>query len=142
MLTMVAMILAGTPFLRKSTLLRYSWPISSSCVALRSSMCQRKIHTTAGATHAVWFGKPETGMPMPVEQMRPVMKMRRLDLSPPGMFFPTCCAMGTRSTLAIVWLMNVEMTYGARQHARLYERKGERKGGITRTMHERRSTTG
>ena len=75
-----------------------------------------------GATHAVWFGKPETGMPMPVEQMRPVMKMRRLDLSPPGMLFPTCCAIGTSSTLAMVWLMNVEMTCDVRQHAKLYER--------------------
>ena len=32
--TKVAIILAGTPFLRKSTLERYSWPISSACVAL------------------------------------------------------------------------------------------------------------
>lgn len=37
------------------------------------------------------------------------MKMRRLDLSS-GMFFPTSFAIGTRRTLAIVWLMNVEMT--------------------------------
>ena len=30
-------------------------------------------------TYAVWLGKPETGMPIPVEQMSPVMKMRRFE---------------------------------------------------------------
>ena len=52
-------------------------------------------------------------MPIPVEQMRPVMKMRRFERSQPGMFAPTSFAIGTRSTLAIVWLMNVEMTWEA-----------------------------
>lgn len=46
---------------------------------------------------------------MPVEQMRPVMKMRRLDWSP-GRLDPTALAMGTRRTEAMVWEMKVEMT--------------------------------
>ena len=61
-------------------------------------------------TYAVWFGNPETGMPIPVEQIRPVRKTSRL-LWFPGRLRPSSFAMGTRSTLAMVWLMNVEMTF-------------------------------
>jgi len=38
------------------------------------------------------------------------MKMRRFAWLP-GRFSPTALAIGTRRTLAIVWLMNVETTY-------------------------------
>ena len=62
-------------------------------------------------THAVWFGKPETGMPMPVEHSRPVRKMSSRAWLP-SRFEPTSEAIGTSRTLAIVWLMNVETTYG------------------------------
>lgn len=41
------------------------------------------------------------------------MKMSRFAWLP-GRLLPTALAIGTRSTLAIVWLMNVETTY--RQH--------------------------
>ena len=58
-------------------------------------------------TNAVWLGKPETGMPIPAEQMRPVMKIRRF-LWSPGRVEPTSFAMGTSNKLAIVWLMKVE----------------------------------
>ena len=61
-------------------------------------------------TYAVWLGKPETGMPIPVEHMRPVMKMRRFAWLP-GRFDPTSWAIGTKRTLAMVWLMKVEITY-------------------------------
>lgn len=40
-------------------------------------------------------------MPMPVEQIRPVMKMSRFERSP-GMLAPTSFAIGTSSTLAMV----------------------------------------
>ena len=60
-------------------------------------------------THACWLGKPDTGMPIPVEQIRAVRKMRRVS-GVPGILLPTSFAIGTKSTLAIVWLMNVETT--------------------------------
>ncbi len=47
-------------------------------------------------------------MAIPAEQMRPVMKISRL-LCVPGREVPTSFAMGTSKTLAIVWLINVEM---------------------------------
>lgn len=50
-------------------------------------------------------------MPIPAEQMSPVMKTSRFAWSP-GRFDPTSFAIGTRSTLAMVWLMNVEITCG------------------------------
>jgi hypothetical protein len=56
------------------------------------------------------LGNPETGIPIPVEQASPVMKMRRFAWLP-GRLSPTALAMGTRRTLAIVWLMNVETIY-------------------------------
>ena len=49
-------------------------------------------------------------MPIPAEQIKPVTKMSKF-LWFPGRFVPTAFAMGTRSTLAIVWLINVEMIY-------------------------------
>ena len=61
------------------------------------------------STYAVWFGKPDTGMPIPVEQIKAVRNIIVLT-GAPGIFSATCFAIGTRSTLAIVWLMNVEMT--------------------------------
>ena len=73
-------------------------------------------------TYAVWFGKPETGIPIPVEQTSPVMKMSRFAWLP-GRLLPTAWAMGTRSTLAIVWLMNVETTY--RQHVGGKDKEGD-----------------
>lgn len=54
-----------------------------------------------GKTYAVWFGKPETGMPIPVEQIKPVRKTRRL-LWFPRRLRPSSFAMGTRRTLAMV----------------------------------------
>jgi hypothetical protein len=49
-------------------------------------------------------------MPIPVEQTSPVMKTRRFAWLP-GRLAPTALAIGTRRTLAIVWLMNVETIY-------------------------------
>jgi hypothetical protein len=105
------MMLAGTPFFKKSTLDKYSWPSSSSWVALTvvvrgESLVQRS------RTHAVWFGNPDTGIPIPVEQINPVKKMSRFEWFP-GRFFPTSFAMGTSSTLAMVWLIKVDITCGA-----------------------------
>lgn len=62
-------------------------------------------------TYAVWFGKPDTGIPMPVEQRRPVKKIKRRWCLPPSKLLATSFAIGTRSTLAMVWLMKVEITY-------------------------------
>jgi hypothetical protein len=81
--TSAAMMLAGIPFLRKSTLVRYTCPRSSSCAALAiqyvcyvSASNQRQ--RNKNSTHASWFGKPETGMPIPVEHIKPVRKISRL----------------------------------------------------------------
>jgi hypothetical protein len=50
-------------------------------------------------------------MPIPAEQISPVTKMRRFAWFPgPGRLEPTSFAIGTRSTLAMVWLMKVEIT--------------------------------
>ena len=49
------------------------------------------------------------------------MKMSRFAWLP-GRLLPTALAMGTRSTLAIVWLMNVETTY--RKHVGGKGRRG------------------
>jgi len=78
LLTNVAMILAGTPFFRKSTLDKYSWPRSSSWVALFVTVRDTRVSLRGGYAHAVWFGNPDTGIPIPVEQISPVKKMSRL----------------------------------------------------------------
>lgn len=65
-----------------------------------------------GCTHAVWFGNPDTGMPIPVEQISPVKKMSKLAWFPAGRFLPTSFAIGTNNTLAIVWLIKVDTTCG------------------------------
>lgn len=67
---------------------------------------QTKIERTVdivelGDTYAVWFGNPETGIPIPVEQIKPVINMRRFAWFP-GRFDPTSLAIGTKRTLAIV----------------------------------------
>lgn len=61
------------------------------------------------STHAVWLGNPETGSAIPVEETNAVTKTRRR-AGLPGRFIPTSLAMEHRSTLAIVWLMNVDTT--------------------------------
>jgi hypothetical protein len=48
-------------------------------------------------------------MPIPAEQMRAVMKMSRFACPP--RLSPTVFAIGTNRTLAMVWLMNVEMIW-------------------------------
>jgi len=75
---------------------------------------------TSKKTDAVWLGNPETGIPIPVEQINPVMKMSKfawlpcrspsVEASLARMFEPTSLAMGTSKTLAIVWLMKVDIT--------------------------------
>ena len=52
-------------------------------------------------TYAVWFGKPDTGMPIPVEQINAVRRIIRF-WGEPGIFAPTSLAIGTRRTLAMV----------------------------------------
>lgn len=69
-MTKVAMIEAGIPFLRKSDAPMNRWPSLFSCVMLLNQ-CQCNAGDLDWA-HAVMFGNPETGRPMPAEQMRAV----------------------------------------------------------------------
>lgn len=112
--TRVAKILAGIPFFKKSILLRYKSPSSFTWLALISSPNQLNISPKKNDTvftYAVWFGNPETGIAIPVEQINPVKKMSNLECGWPESWSPICFAIGTRSTLATVWLMKVDITY-------------------------------
>lgn len=50
----------------------------SELVLLRDAARQQIIVTVAPGTHAVMFGKPETGRPMPAEQISAVTMMSNL----------------------------------------------------------------
>jgi hypothetical protein len=65
--TRAAMTLAGTPLL-----LWYSNPSK----ALLISTCIKR-GKAKQKTYRVWLGKPETGIPIPVEQTSQVVKMSR-----------------------------------------------------------------
>jgi hypothetical protein len=79
-------------------------------------------------------------MPIPVEHISPVIKMSKFAWFP-GRLDPTSFAIGTRSTLAIVWLIKVEMTCRKDEHSdiRLHESYGNRQ--LTRTTGDRTRTT-
>lgn len=97
-MTNVARSDAGIPFLRKSLAVMKRWPSLFSCVILPSAMSNT--HAVA-STHAVMLGKPETGRPIPAEQMRAVAMISRRGCGS-GSELPMRSAMGTRRTAAMV----------------------------------------
>lgn len=60
---------AGIPFFRKSDAPINLWPSLFSCVILDCQLCQFQKHQM---TYAVIFGNPETGSPIPAEQINAV----------------------------------------------------------------------
>jgi hypothetical protein len=83
-LTIVAKILAGTPFLRKSLELMKRCPNLFSCV------------------DAVMLGNPDTGNPIPAEHIRAVAMINKRGCGS-SRDSPIRVAMGTSNTAAMVW---------------------------------------
>jgi len=99
-------------------------------------------------TNAVWLGKPETGMPIPAEQMRPVMKIRRF-LWSPGRVEPTSFAMGTSNKLAVTDESGNDLGKQQKKHRKnmgsrmldIYEKGYRMRISRTNTTGDRTNTT-